>query len=247
MAEFLYILENPSFPGIVKIGMTERDVAGRAKELSCATGVPTEFTVFKQYIVDDAAVAERRVHERLSKYRLSENREFFRLSSDDAAAIIEEMFAACGREMPNYDRDDKLFFAATEIAITAGKIEWPGMLAGPLKISHDEAIRLITGLRARGILNAQNDLCADLQCEHRKRVQNIRRRQQMEEQADLARKKIHYEMILQVKELLAGLADPETGEEAQVQFENDKGNLVVAVHGTEWVRSEAQKRLAALQ
>ena len=55
-------------------------------------------------------------------------------------------------------------------------------------------------------------------------------------------------MILRIrkaKELLAGLYDPQTGEAAEVSFENDNGNLVVAVRGTEWVRSEAQRLLAS--
>jgi len=34
MSEFIYILENPSFDGVVKIGRTARDVAERVKELS---------------------------------------------------------------------------------------------------------------------------------------------------------------------------------------------------------------------
>ncbi|HAO78419.1 MAG TPA: hypothetical protein DCQ92_05465, partial [Verrucomicrobia subdivision 3 bacterium] len=55
MSEFIYILENPSFDGVIKIGRTARDVAERVKELSSHTGVPTEFTVFRKYSVDDSA------------------------------------------------------------------------------------------------------------------------------------------------------------------------------------------------
>ena len=168
------------------------------------------------------------------------------LSADEAASILEEMLGQDPRKFPDYNREDELYFAATQIAISLEKIEWPGILAGTLKISHEEAMRLVQGLQARGVLNGQNELCADLRVEHEKRVREARRKQQMEEAERLTRAKIHSQMIDQVKELLAGLADPETGEAAEVSFDNDNGNLVVAVHGSEWVRSEAQRRLSAL-
>jgi hypothetical protein len=66
MSEFIYILENLSLPGVVKIGKTERQVAERAKELSSAIGVPTEFIVFRQYFVENATTTEHKIHARLS-------------------------------------------------------------------------------------------------------------------------------------------------------------------------------------
>jgi hypothetical protein len=41
----IYVLINPSIPGLVKIGKTTRDPESRAKELSQATGVATPFYV----------------------------------------------------------------------------------------------------------------------------------------------------------------------------------------------------------
>ena len=106
----------------------------------------------------------------------------------------------------------------------------------------------ISGLQARGILNSQNELCPDLRPEHERRIQEARRKQQADECERLEKEIAQYEMILRIrkaKELLAGLYDPQTGEAAEVSFENDNGNLVVAVRGTEWVRSEAQRLLAS--
>ena len=40
---YVYILENASMPGLIKIGKTSRDSVERARELSSATGVPTGF------------------------------------------------------------------------------------------------------------------------------------------------------------------------------------------------------------
>lgn len=244
MSEFIYILENPSLVGIVKIGKTTREVTERVKELSSHTGVPTEFTVFKQYVVDDASVAENKIHERLNEYRVSENREFFRISAEEAAQIIEEMFQE-SRTFSDPEREDALYFAATELAITLGRL-WPGAIAGPLNISHEEAELILQGLKARGILDFQNELCGDLRRVHERRMREALRKHREQEKAALVRATVHYQMIQEVKDLLDGLVDPETGEEAEVSFDNDKGNLVVAVHGTEWVRAEAQKRLSAL-
>jgi hypothetical protein len=249
MSEFIYILENESLPGIVKIGRTEREVAERVKELSSATGVPTEFTVFRKYVVEDSITAERKIHERLAEFRVSDNREFFKLSADEAASFLEEMLGKNSQRSPDFDREDDLFFAATQIAITLGKIEWPANLTGRLKISYDEALNLIQGLQARGILNSQNELCADLRPEHEKRVREAHRKQQEEECQRLEKEIAQQEMILKIRkarELLAGLYDPETGEAAEVSFENDNGNLVVAVRGTEWVRLEAQRLISSL-
>ena len=249
MSEFIYILENESFPGVVKIGRTEREVAERVKELSSATGVPTEFTVFRKYVVEDSVIAERKIHEQLAEFRVSDNREFFKLSADESASFLEEMLGKNSQRYPDYDREDDLFFAATQIAISLGKIEWPANLTGRLKISYDEALNLIQGLQARGILNNQNELCADLRPEHEKRIREARKKQQQEECERLEKEIAQHEMILKIRkarELLAGLYDAETGEVAEVSFENDNGNLVVAVRGTEWVRLEAQMLISSL-
>jgi hypothetical protein len=219
------------------------------KELSAATGVPTEFTLFRQYAVENSITAERQIHERLAEYRVSDNREFFRLSAEEAASVVEEMLGKDAQRFPDYDREDDLFFAATQIAISLGKIDWPANLTGRLQISYDEALNLIQGLQARGILNEQNELCAFLRPEPEKRIQEARRKQQEDECERLEKEIAQHEMILKIpksRELLAGLYDPETGEAAEVSFENDNGNLVVAVRGTEWVRLEAQRLISSL-
>ena len=54
MSEFIYVLENASMPGLVKIGRTDRSVSERVNELSSHTGVPTGFTVVKEYAVTNS-------------------------------------------------------------------------------------------------------------------------------------------------------------------------------------------------
>jgi hypothetical protein len=91
MSEFIYVLENTSMPGVVKIGRTERSVSERVNELSSSTGVPTGFAVVKEYAVENSVEAEKIIHERLSDYRVSENREFFKIEAEDATDIIESL------------------------------------------------------------------------------------------------------------------------------------------------------------
>ncbi|WP_287771491.1 GIY-YIG nuclease family protein [Megasphaera sp.] len=87
---YVYALVNPSMPGIVKIGMTTRNPEERVAELSDATGVPTPFILAYYTDFSDCETAERQIHAVLQEkgYRISDNREFFRLSSKEAIDCI---------------------------------------------------------------------------------------------------------------------------------------------------------------
>ena len=76
---FVYAPINPSMSGLVKVGRTADDPAGRADELSSATGVPTAFVLAYKRFFSDSEAAERFVHAFLERrgYRVSANREFF--------------------------------------------------------------------------------------------------------------------------------------------------------------------------
>jgi hypothetical protein len=58
---FVYILMNPSMPGLVKIGLTEDTAEARAASLSSASGVPTRFTVVYDELVSDCCQVEARM------------------------------------------------------------------------------------------------------------------------------------------------------------------------------------------
>lgn len=85
---FIYILTNPSMPGLIKIGMTTRNPHSRARELSNATGVPTRFTVSYQRQTDNCQLLEQRIHQRLVRYRVALGKEFFQIPIGDAIQII---------------------------------------------------------------------------------------------------------------------------------------------------------------
>ena len=81
---FLYILSNPSMPGLVKIGLTERDPYQRALELWGPTGVPERFYVEAFFVSDDPRRDEATLHALLDEHRVSGDREFFRLEVQKA-------------------------------------------------------------------------------------------------------------------------------------------------------------------
>ena len=89
--EFVYVLVNSSCPGMVKIGMTTRDVDTRAKEISGATGVPTPWVPIYSFQCFNSLKLEQELHEYLDSVRVAENREMFRMSSTDAIKIVEQI------------------------------------------------------------------------------------------------------------------------------------------------------------
>ena len=84
----VYILTNEAMPGIIKIGWTDNAVEQRMKELD-KTGTPLPFTCFFAKRVDDPRFVESKLHEAFDEFRIRENREFFRMSADQAKAALE--------------------------------------------------------------------------------------------------------------------------------------------------------------
>ena len=76
---FLYVLINPSMPGLAKVGKTTRNPTDRMAELSSATGVPSPFMLAFQQPVAECDSAELWVHRELERvgFRHADNREFF--------------------------------------------------------------------------------------------------------------------------------------------------------------------------
>lgn len=89
--EFVYVLVNSSCPGMVKIGMTVRDVETRAKEISGATGVPTPWVPIYSFKCFNSYKLEQELHTHLDAVRVNENREMFYMKSIDAIRIVEQL------------------------------------------------------------------------------------------------------------------------------------------------------------
>lgn len=88
MAGFVYVMSNPSFPNLVKIGKSDRDPSLRKEELQ-TTGVPKPFKVEYWALVDDPSSVEKNVHIKLQHLREEKNREFFNCSVPDAVGSIQ--------------------------------------------------------------------------------------------------------------------------------------------------------------
>lgn len=86
---FVYCMSNDSMPGLYKIGVTERAPSYRRDELSRSTSAPTPFEILMYVEVDSPHEAERFVHEYLSKFRVNEGREFFRVPD---LKVVRDLF-----------------------------------------------------------------------------------------------------------------------------------------------------------
>jgi DNA-binding MarR family transcriptional regulator len=87
---YIYVLANSTTDGIVKIGKTRQNPDARARALSSSSGVPAPFIVVYRAYFEDCDKAERFVHSKLETFRVSNNREFFRVATHVAIdAIIE--------------------------------------------------------------------------------------------------------------------------------------------------------------
>ena len=104
---YIYCLSNPSMPGILKVGMTERTPDVRVKELF-TTGVPTPFTIEFAKKVKDVKKKEKKLHELLEQYteRVGLNREFFRVSPEEVRTFFDLMDGEPWIETPKEEVED---------------------------------------------------------------------------------------------------------------------------------------------
>jgi hypothetical protein len=86
---WVYILSNPSIPGLYKIGYTKDTPDQRAKEVSRGTGIAMPFVVEWAFQCFDGEMLEHEVHKCLENYRENTRREFFRIDLNEAKKTIE--------------------------------------------------------------------------------------------------------------------------------------------------------------
>jgi hypothetical protein len=88
---WVYIMSNPTMPGYYKIGYTKKSPNERAKQISNATGVASPMVVEWAFHCWSGFELEQEVHNKLSEYRVSNQREFFQLPLDEAIEVIESL------------------------------------------------------------------------------------------------------------------------------------------------------------
>ena len=86
--QWVYVLENETLPGLLKIGYTKLTPDERAKQISNATGVPLPYKVAWAFRCFNGELLEGEVHHALSKYRVNNQREFFQISLEEAKNMI---------------------------------------------------------------------------------------------------------------------------------------------------------------
>jgi len=91
MAGFIYIMSNPAFPNLLKIGKSKKDpTTDRVNELN-QTGVPEPFKVEYYAFVEDEDYLERVVHQKFASQRPNKNREFFSVDCVEAIDVIRQL------------------------------------------------------------------------------------------------------------------------------------------------------------
>ena len=90
---YVYILTNKCLKGLVKIGKTSRSVDVRSKDLY-NTAVPVPYEEYASLRTSKYAEVEELVHRiltKLTRKRVNENREFFRIKPDEALEILRDV------------------------------------------------------------------------------------------------------------------------------------------------------------
>ena len=86
--QWVYVLSNPSSPGLLKIGYTKKFPEERAKQISSATGVALPYKVEWAYQCFNGEMVEREVHHKLKAQRVNSHKEFFQISLEEAKETI---------------------------------------------------------------------------------------------------------------------------------------------------------------
>ena len=89
--QWVYVLENETLPGLLKIGYTKSTPDERAKQISNATGVPLPYKVAWAFRCFNGELLEGEVHHALRKYRVNNKREFFQVGLDEAKQTKESI------------------------------------------------------------------------------------------------------------------------------------------------------------
>jgi len=85
----VYVLTNSAMPGLVKIGYTTQDDANSRIAQLYTTGVPVPFELQYACKVQNAEEVEKALHVAFSPQRINPKREFFKIESEQAIAILK--------------------------------------------------------------------------------------------------------------------------------------------------------------
>ncbi len=89
MVGWVYAFVNPTMPGRVKLGATNRDPVERLHEANSCTWLDCKFSIAWAVKFEDAFAVERRIHVAFAERRTDPHREFFRATPDEARSLLE--------------------------------------------------------------------------------------------------------------------------------------------------------------
>ena len=92
-SQWVYVLTNPTMPGLCKIGFTKNKPSERVKQINSGTGVAMDFVVEWAFPCFNAHDVEKQVHKYLedSGFRVNKNKEFFNVTVNEAKAVVERI------------------------------------------------------------------------------------------------------------------------------------------------------------
>lgn len=88
---WVYILSNPTQPGLLKIGYTRLNPEERAKQISKSTGVALPYNVEWAFNCFNGFMLEQEIHKMFEGYRINSNREFFEIPLEEAKISIKKL------------------------------------------------------------------------------------------------------------------------------------------------------------
>lgn len=102
---YVYCVKNPSFPGIYKIGCTEKTIHERVREMD-NTSVPTPFIpVYGLHVKCRCMYVEKMIHECFSERRVRQKREFFTEDINRIERVFRSVSKAMGCRMIFFDEN----------------------------------------------------------------------------------------------------------------------------------------------
>ena len=92
-SQWVYVLTNPTMPGLCKIGFTKNKPSERVKQINAATGVALDFVVEWAFPCFNAHDVEKQVHRYLEDngFRVNKSKEFFNVTVDEAKAVVQRI------------------------------------------------------------------------------------------------------------------------------------------------------------
>jgi len=110
---YVYVMSNPSMPGLYKIGFTTRPMEERLQEANQpSTWIPTPFLLEMSKFVENPHQKELILHKILTKDRVNPNREFFRTGIEHVQMLFDLMDS---HEAPEVEPDAETRLIGQEV------------------------------------------------------------------------------------------------------------------------------------